>query len=137
MQGKLVKNIKGLAEFVKDLRKDVKDLKSVALADGRRINVGSDHKSLNYNSQGNNAVAMKYFLVNLHRKLMAKDYKWGEHFVIMSVIYDEVNLRVRDDCVEEVSKILREGYAIISRQLNMSTTFTGEVMVGKSWWEVH
>ena len=148
VQDKLVKNTKGLAEFTKALQKEVKDTGGVKLFDGRVIEVGSSHKALNYYCQGNNAVAMKVYLLTIHEEFNKANLVVGRDLVQGAVIYDEVNLRVKDEHVETVRDIMQKAYATISRKLNMTVTFTGEVLVGSevnlkdglvhnNWWGCH
>jgi len=141
IQAKLTENTVGLAQLEKDLKKRHKDIGSIETLGGRTINVDSPHKMLNYSCQGANAEAMKYYLRETHKQYAAAGLVHGEHFIQQVCIYDEVDLIVKDEHVSTVVKILEEGYATISRQLGMKTTFTGEVLTGvpedNSWWACH
>ena len=48
-----------------------------------------------------------------------------------------MDLIVLNDKVEIISKILLETYKKVSDALNMKCEYTGEVLVGESWYDCH
>jgi hypothetical protein len=137
IQAKLTENTIGLDKLEAALKIQYKESQSVTTKGGRVLAVGSPHKMLNYSCQGANAEAMKYYLVEINKQFNLHGLIQGVHLVQQAVIYDEVDLIVRDDKVELVKSILLEAYTTISRQLNMKVTFTGEVLSGPDWWSCH
>ena len=61
----------------------------------------------------------------------------GIHYIQQAVIYDEVDMIVKDAYVQIIRDILQNAYAEVSNRLNMKVTYTGEVLTGLDWWACH
>ena len=81
---------------------------------------------------------MKHYLRTIHRDFAKAGLVHGRDFIQQACIYDEVDLIGRKGSVtEDISGILTEGYTKISRELGMTCTYTGEVMIGPDWFSCH
>ena len=130
VQADLVSNTNGLADLIKHLKSTYKNQGYIETLGGRKLTADSDHKLLNYSSQGQGAESMKYYLVTIYKEFTKAGLTFGTDYKIQAVIYDEVDLIVKREHVETVRGILLEAYTTVSRILNMKCTYTGEVLVG-------
>lgn len=137
VQADLVSNTKGLSELIKHLKKTYKQTGYVSTLGGRKLTSDSDHKLLNYSSQGQGAESMKYYLTTIYNEFTKAGLVFGIDYKIQAVIYDEVDLIVKQEHVETIRTILLRAYATVSRILNMKCTYTGEVMTGSNWGQCH
>ena len=138
MQERLIKSTDGLAELIKHLEEIVQRDGGITTLGGRFVPVDSPHKCLNYFCQGQGAEAMKMYLRYIHRELASRGLIHGRDYIQQACIYDEVDMIARDEYVDIVSTVLKDGYAIVSSQLGMKCTYTGEVMTSKeSWYSCH
>lgn len=137
VQSRLIKSTDGLSDLIKKFEQDVKKHGGIHTLGGRLIPVDSSHKSLNYFCQGQGAESMKHYLRTIHRDFAAAGLVHGTHFIQQATIYDEVDFIVRDEYVPTVASILTEAYTKISRELGMTCTYSGEVLIGRNWAECH
>ncbi len=137
VQEKLTENTIGLAELEKDLAKQYRKSQSITTLGGRVLHVNSNHKMLNYSCQGANAEAIKYYLIEYHKQCEKLGMVHGHDYKQNLCIYDEVDITCKKKWTPYLKDILKEVYTTISRQLGMQTTFTGEVRIGRNWWEIH
>jgi len=130
VQADLVSNTKGLAELIRHLKKSYKQTGYVETLGGRRLTSDSDHKLLNYSSQGQGAESMKYYLTIVYSELTKAGLVFGKDYKIQAVIYDEIDLIAKREHVETIRSVLHNAYATVSRTLGMKCTYSGAVMVG-------
>lgn len=135
LQQRLIRNTEGLDELIRDLTAKVNTYGYATTLLGRRIPAESSHVALNYHCQGMGAEAMKVFLHLLHQKLSHlnpfTDYRH------QATIYDEIDMIVRNEYVEEVADIVKNNFPAVSKYLNMKCTYTGGVMIGPDWSKCH
>ena len=137
VQDKLIESTHGLSDLQKDLKALFKENGGVTTLGGRFIPSDSDHKMLNYSCQGQGAEAMKMYITIVHRRLKEANLVHGKHFVHQATVYDEIDMIVREDKVDTVVSILDTSYAMVSEELGMKVTFTGETLVGENWKDCH
>ncbi len=130
VQADLVSNTAGLADLIKHLKRTYKETGYVETLGGRRLTSDSDHKLLNYSSQGQGAESMKYYLTIVYKEFTKAGLVFGEDYFIQAVVYDEIDLITKVEHTETIRSILLETYTTVSRLLNMKCTYTGEVLVG-------
>lgn len=137
VQDRLISSTTGLADLIKDLtEKAIKD-GYVEVHGGRKIPLRHAHAALNSACQGLGAVAMKVYLRIIHTKFAEAGLQNGVHYKQQLCIYDEVDLIVRKDVVDVVTTILETSYSEVSKELNMTCTYTGEVLTGNDWHACH
>jgi len=137
VQRDLIASTEGLADLIKDLTVKGKADGYVTMFGGRRVQVRHAHATLNSQLQGMGAESMKHYLVFYHDECKRRGLLHGPHFKQEACIYDEVDAIVRNDKVAELSEILQETYGKVSTHLGMKCPYTGEVLVGQSWYDCH
>ena len=137
VQEKLVSSTTGLADLIKDLKKKAKENGYLIMPGGRRVQVRHDHAALNSATQGGGGEAMKVFLVKVFEATTAAGLIHGRDFKLQATIYDETDYIVRDECISTLRYAILSAYTATSRYLGMKCTFTGEVLVGKTWQDCH
>ena len=100
---------------------------------GRRLFVRSPHSALNLILQSAGAYYMKYVLVELDRRLRARelDYKF------VGNIHDEFQMEVLDAHVEEVMEVTEQTFIDVGYMMGLRIAMAGEAKKGQSWAETH
>lgn len=137
IQAKLKENLIGFKDLSKDLAKMYKDKKGITTRGGRFIPVDSPHKMLNYSCQGAGAEAMKTYIRIIHERFKEAGLVHGVDFIHQATIYDEIDMIAKKEHVDKIVDILNTSYAMVSDELNMDVTFTGETLTGSSWAQCH
>lgn len=137
VQADLIASTTGLKELIKDLSAEGEANGYVTMFGGRRVQIRHSHATLNSQLQGMGAEAMKHYLVFFHRECKKQGLIHGKHYKQEACIYDEVDLIARNDKVQQVAEILQSTYKKVSDYLGMKCEYTGEVMIGKSWYDCH
>ena len=144
-QGKILKKrfldkTPGIAELLNGIQSRVlprnrggagqKYLKGIS---GRRLYVRSPHSALNLILQSAGAYYMKYWLVEIDRRLSARgfDYKW------VGNIHDEAQCEVRTDQAEEVARLMEQTFTDVGYMIGMRIEMAGEAKIGTSWADTH
>ena len=130
VQADLIASTQGLKELIRDLSAQAKKDGYVTMFGGRRVPIRHAHATLNSQLQGMGAEAMKHYLVFYHAEAKRRGLIHGIHFKQQACIYDEVDLIVRNDKLEEMEDILQSTYKKVSDHLGMKCTYTGEVLIG-------
>lgn len=120
----------GLSSLVEGVKNAAKRGYLVGLS-GRRLYVRSPHSALNTLLQSAGAYYMKYFLVEVDKRLENFD----AHFV--GNIHDEVQLEVKEEQAEEVAKILTQTFIDVGEAIGMRIKMEGEAKIGNNWKETH
>jgi DNA polymerase-1 len=95
--------------------------------------------AVNHPIQGTEADIVKKAMIEVFKKLGEMGIKnkelgsKGEAHILMQV-HDELVLEVKEDCVEEVSKILKDTMESV---VKLKVPVKVEVHAGKNWGEVH
>ena len=137
IQDKLVENTTGLAELIKDLKKLHKEKGGITTFGGKYLSVDSNHKMLNYSTQGNGGEAMKTYIRIVHKLFKEAGLIHGVDFLHSATIYDEIDMICKSKHSKTITDILQTSYALTSKELQMKTTFTGEVLTGSNWGQCH
>lgn len=130
VQADLIASTDGLKELIKDLSATAKVNGYVTMLGGRRVPIRHAHATLNSQLQGMGAEAMKHYLVFYHREAKRRGIIHGAHFKQQACIYDEVDLIVHPDYVDDIVDILQSTYAKVSNHLGMKCPYMGEVLIG-------
>ena len=130
VQKDLVTSTTGLKDLIKNLSAQAEKDGYVTMFGGRRVPIRHAHATLNSQLQGMGAEAMKHYLAFFHRECKKQNLIHGIHFIQEACIYDEVDLIVRDDKLQQVAAILQSTYKKVSDHLGMKCTYTGEVLIG-------
>jgi DNA polymerase-1 len=120
----------GLASLVSGVKKAAKRGYLVGLS-GRRLYVRSPHSALNTLLQSAGAYYMKYWLIEVDKRLENFDASF------VGNIHDEVQMEVREDQAEEVAKILEEAFIDVGEDIGMRIKMEGEAQIGMSWEDTH
>ncbi len=81
----LLTNIDGLADLLKHLKTTYKKQGYIETLGGRKLTADSDHKLLNYSSQGQGAESMKYYLVTISKEFAKAGLVFGTDYKIQAV----------------------------------------------------
>lgn len=123
-------SLKALREKVVRIASQSKSLPGL---DGRRLQVRSDHASLNTLLQGAGAIVMKQALVLLDQKL--KDA--GIAYKFVANVHDEWQIEVKEGQEELAGKLGVEAIEEAGKVLSMRCPLTGEYKCGNNWKETH
>jgi DNA polymerase I-like protein with 3'-5' exonuclease and polymerase domains len=120
----------GLSSLVEGVKKAAKRGYLVGLS-GRRLYVRSPHSALNTLLQSAGAYYMKYWLIEIDKRLENFDASF------VGNIHDEVQMEVREDQAEEVAKILEQAFIDVGEAIGMRIKMEGEAKIGNTWEETH
>ena len=120
----------GLSSLVGGVKKAAKRGYLIGLS-GRRLYVRSPHSALNTLLQSAGAYYMKYYLIEVEKRLENYDA------VFVGNIHDEVQMEVREDQAEEVAQILTDTFISVGEAIGMRIKMEGEAKIGNNWMETH
>ena len=120
----------GLEHLVTGVKKAAKRGYLVGLT-GRRLHVRSPHSALNTLLQSAGAYYMKYWLIEIDKRLENFDASF------VGNIHDEVQMEVREDQAEEVAAILEQAFVDVGEQIGMRIKMEGEAKIGSNWKDTH
>lgn len=105
----------------------------VPALDGRRIQVKSEHSSLNMLLQSAGAIIAKQWLVETNKMIVAEklDAK------LVAFVHDEQELDCSEKDAERVAEICIEAAKIAGEKLCMRLEVAAEAKIGKTWYDVH
>lgn len=129
-------NLKGFSSMMKDLESRISNgyIQSI---DGGFLPVRSAHSVLNLVLQSTGSIAVKYWMVEVHKRLKASGLIEGKHYIQMAYIHDELDFRVITEHAHTVGQILSDSMKVVSEQLNLNVSLESEYMVGDSWYSCH
>lgn len=129
-------NLKGFSDLIKSLEDSmVGDY--LPAVDGGLLPVRSKHSLLNLALQSAGSIAVKYWMVEVHRRLSLTDLIEGQDYVQMGYIHDELDFRVRTGFEHIVGQILSDSMKAVKQQLNLNVNLEAEYQIGSSWYECH
>jgi DNA polymerase I-like protein with 3'-5' exonuclease and polymerase domains len=120
----------GLSALVEGVKRAAKRGYLIGLS-GRRLYVRSPHSALNTLLQSAGAYYMKYWLVEIEKRLENFDASF------VGNIHDEVQVEVREDQAEEVAKILEDAFIDVGEAIGMRIKMEGEAQIGNTWEDTH
>ncbi len=102
-----------------------------------QVRSSAERMAVNHPIQGTEADIVKKAMIEVYKKLNefdeSKKHKTPAAHILMQV-HDELVLEVKEDCVEEVSKILKDTMESV---VKLKVPVKVEVHAGKNWGEVH
>ena len=128
-----VSAIDGLAELLAAIKQAGEERKFVKSIDGRKIQVDSPHKALNYLLQsGAGVIAKRWLLINnltiTKTKLCASQ---------LAFIHDELQFECAKEHAEDLSTSLVYSAAAAGEYYNLRIPIAAEAKIGNNWAEVH
>jgi DNA polymerase-1 len=126
----LTTGIEGFAEVLAALKAERSRDGRIELIDGRRLQVGSDHKCLNYAIQGDGATVTKHWALNACDRL-------GDSFRLIVVVHDELQGECLPDAVEAVKETLVRTATETGEQLGFRVRVDADAKHGSNWAETH
>jgi len=105
--------------------------------DGRRLQIRSRHSALNQLLQSTGAITVKKATTILYDDLKAKGMKWGEHFVFVAHVHDEIQALVRPQYKEIYKELAIDSFRKSGEYFNLKCPMTGEAKFGRNWMETH
>ena len=128
-----VSAIDGLAELLAAIKKVTQKRKYVHSIDGRKIQVDSPHKALNYLLQsGAGVIAKRWMVINQETinqtKLCASQ---------LAFIHDELQFECAKEHAEDLSASLVYSAAAAGEYYNLRIPIAAEAKIGNNWAEVH
>jgi DNA polymerase-1 len=109
----------------------------VKALDGRNIPVRGQHSVLNTLLQSAGAILCKRWIVKAFDELIAKGMRWGEDFVFLGWIHDELQVACRPELAEEIAALLVDTARRAAEGLDFRCPLDGEAKIGKNWRECH
>lgn len=101
--------------------------------DGRKLEVRSEHRSLNTLLQGCGSIIMKEGLVLLNSKIKQKNL--DAKFV--ANVHDEWQLEVKEDQADLVGQLGVQALREVTCHLKLNCPLDGEYKIGNNWAETH
>ena len=133
LKARFLKNTPSLKELREKVGRIAQTSGTLPGLDGRRLQVRSDHATLNTLLQSAGAVVMKQALVILNDSLRrAKiDYKF------VANVHDEWQIEVEESRADEAGQLGAKAIELAGIELKMRCPLAGEYKVGNSWKETH
>jgi len=101
------------------------------LIDGRRLQVTSAHKLLNYAIQGDAAIVMKHWAMDTAKRLEDTSYR------PLAVVHDEIQSECLPQHVDEVMETIEQAATDVGERLGFHIRIDAEAKAGNSWRETH
>jgi DNA polymerase I len=105
----------------------------ITAQDGRKIQVDSEHKLLNYLLQGNEAILAKEWAI-VSDGLIKKN---NINCKLLAIMHDEQNFECDKKDADKLSKILEESAKIAGQRLGFDCPMSGNSKIGKTWYDIH
>ena len=103
----------------------------IRLIDGRRLQVTSAHKLLNYSIQGDAAIVMKHWAMDTARRLENTSYR------TLAVVHDEIQSECLPEEVDHVMETMEQTATDVGERLGFWIRIDAEAKAGSSWRETH
>jgi len=107
--------------------------KFITAQDGRKIQVDSEHKLLNYLLQGNEAILAKEWAI-VSDGLIKKN---NINCKLLAIMHDEQNFECNRNDADKLAKILEESATIAGKRLGFDCTMNGNSKIGETWYDIH
>lgn len=124
-----IEAIPGLRQFL-DAVKKAAGRGYIKLIDGRKINVDSGHKAVNYLLQGSAGVIAKRWMVINHQKSNTLGHQ-------LCFVHDELQWECRPEHAELLKGNLEASAVEAGEYYNLRIRINAEGQIGKNWAEVH
>lgn len=137
LKARLFKNLPALASLKNAVEKAAGARGWIKGLDGRRVPIRSKHVALNYLLASAEAVVMKYATILLHQKAEEAGYRWGEDYVQVAHVHDEVQLEARENIAHDIGRLAVQSMRDAGDKLGFRCPLDGEFAVGDNWSETH
>ena len=107
--------------------------KFITAQDGRKIQVDSEHKLLNYLLQGTEAILAKEWAI-VSDGLIKKN---NINCKLLAIMHDEQNFECNRGDADKLAKILEESATIAGQRLGFDCTMNGNSKIGETWYDIH
>jgi len=107
--------------------------KFIIAQDGRKIQVDSEHKLLNYLLQGNEAILAKEWAI-VSDSLIRKN---NIDCKLLAIMHDEQNFECSKDDANKLAKILERSATIAGERLGFKCPMNGNSKIGETWYDIH
>ena len=104
--------------------------------DGRPIYIPSEHMTLVYMLQSDEAIMMSIALLKFHQ-WMEKSYTWGEDYGTLCWYHDEWTTECRPEIAEHVGALAEQAIAWAGEFLKIECPHKGNSQIGINWYEIH
>lgn len=132
LKTKFLQKTKGLQQLVKGVQQAAKRGYLIGVT-GRRLYIRSSHSALNVLLQSAGAYIMKYYLIELERRLTEENLD----FRFVGNIHDEIQMEVRECDADFASRIAEECFALVEEKISWRCKLEGEAKIGLNWCDTH
>lgn len=129
LKEKFFKSLPALEKLITAVKKSASKGYITGLT-GRKLYIRSEHSALNVLLQSAGAYVMKYYTIEIAKRL-------GDKIKLVGNIHDEVQCEVAQNDVEYVSKVLEDTFEYVTTTLDFRIKLEGEANVGQTWEETH
>ena len=135
LKAKFLKSFPALGKLQSSLRLDFEKSgqKDIKAQDGRRIQVSSEYKLLNYLLQGNEAILAKEWAV-ISAKLIEKN---NINCKLLAIMHDEQNFECSIEDAPKLAAILEKAATMAGEKLGFNCRMDGTSKIGRNWYEIH
>lgn len=129
LKDKFFKSLPALEKLITAVKKSASKGYIIGIT-GRKLYIRSEHSALNVLLQSAGAYVMKYYTIEIAKKL-------GDKIKLVGNIHDEVQCEVDESDVAYVSKVLEATFADVTSHLDFRIKLEGEANVGNNWEATH
>jgi DNA polymerase I-like protein with 3'-5' exonuclease and polymerase domains len=136
----VVQTIEGVYQIKDGKRVYVKEGRTYLIGlDGRKIPIRSSHAALNSLLQGAGALISKQWIVECITEADRRGLKhgWGQDYVLLGWIHDELQWGVREDLAEEFGQFVVQAAATAGEHFKFKCPIGAEFKVGDNWADCH
>ncbi len=135
LKNKFLKTFPALGRLQTKLRLDFEKSgkRHITAQDGRKIQVGSEHKLLNYLLQGNEAILAKEWAI-ISAKLIKKN---NINCKLLAIVHDEQNFECDKEDAPKLATILEQAATMAGEKLGFNCRMDGTSKIGNNWYEIH
>lgn len=135
LKRKFLKTFPALGKLQTKLRLDFErsGKRHITAQDGRKIQVGSEHKLLNYLLQGNEAILAKEWAI-ISDKLIKKN---NIDCKLLAIVHDEQNFECSKEDAPKLASILEKAATMAGEKLGFECRMDGTAKIGNSWYDIH
>ena len=138
LKKRFLAGLPALGHLLSDVEARVKTKGWLRGLDGRRLKVRSVHSALNLLLQSAGAVLMKYATVKWHWLMEAEGYVYGQDYIQVAHVHDEVQAAGRTrEIAERSGQLFVQAIEEAGRYFNFRCPMTGEYKLGSNWAETH
>ncbi len=105
--------------------------------DGRRLIPKAEYSSLNTLIQSCGSIIVKMGTIFINQELHKAGFKWGEDYVMVLHVHDEMQFYVKKDKTEKFKEIAQTIFQLTQNYFNFKTPLDGEIKVGTTWSDTH